>query len=156
VPNWSISRNYKEILNFTKIILIPGVYLTRGGSVQRPLTSGPRGWSAGETQWPAGPTLQPLTGWLRGDTLQEAVERNPKLKVGGGRTPWPADNVTRPAGYHLACSLDPYKYPLPVEIKATHSICSSPIVKVWFSSSSTNEALSGAKSRVKHSLKLRK
>jgi hypothetical protein len=27
--------------------------------------------------------LQPLTGWLHGDTLQEAVEGNPKLKVGG-------------------------------------------------------------------------
>jgi hypothetical protein len=59
------------------------------------------------------------------------------LKVGGGRTPWPAGHVARLAGHHLACcnpSLDPYKYPspLPVEIKATHSTCSSPLVKVWF------------------------
>jgi hypothetical protein len=68
--------------------------------VQRPLTSRPKGW-------PAGPTLQPLAGWLRDDTLQEALEGNPKLKVGGGRTPWTA-------GHHLACyplngnpSLDP-------------------------------------------------
>jgi hypothetical protein len=52
--------------------------------VQRPLTSGPRGWLAGQTPWPASLTLQPLAGWLRGDTLQEAVEGNPKLKVGGG------------------------------------------------------------------------
>jgi hypothetical protein len=82
--------------------------------VQRPLTSGPRGW-------PAGPTLQPLMGWLHGDTLQDVVEGNPKPKVGGGQSPWPA-------GHHLACyrlnqvgnpSLDPFKYPLPVEIKAT-------------------------------------
>jgi hypothetical protein len=59
-------------------------------------------------------------GWLRGDTLQEAVEGNPKLKVGGGRIPWPADHVARLVGHHLACyrlnqvsnpSLDPYKYP---------------------------------------------
>jgi hypothetical protein len=35
----------------------------------------------------AGPTLQPLTSWLRGDTLQEAVEGNPKLKVSEGQTP---------------------------------------------------------------------
>jgi hypothetical protein len=94
--------------------------------VQRPLTRGLRGWSAG-------PTLQPLVGWLRGDTLQEAIEGIPKLKVGGGRIPCPA-------GHHLACyqlnqvsnpSLDPYKYPpLPVEIKATHTICSSSLVKV--------------------------
>jgi hypothetical protein len=32
-------------------------------------TSGPRGW-------PAGPTLQPPTGWLHGHALQEAVTRN--------------------------------------------------------------------------------
>jgi hypothetical protein len=51
--------------------------------VQRPLTSGPR-------RWPSGPTLQPLTGRLHDDTLYEAVTGNPKLKVGGGRTPWPA------------------------------------------------------------------
>jgi hypothetical protein len=64
--------------------------------VQRPMTSGPRGCPAGQTPLPAGPTLQPLMGWLHGDTLQEAVERNPKLKVVGGRTPWPD-------GHHLAC-----------------------------------------------------
>jgi hypothetical protein len=45
--------------------------------VQRQLTSGPKVWSAG-------PTLQPLAGRLHDDTLQEAVTRNPKLKVGGG------------------------------------------------------------------------
>jgi hypothetical protein len=39
-------------------------------------------------QWtprePASPTLQPLVVWLRGDTLREVVQENPKLKVGGG------------------------------------------------------------------------
>jgi hypothetical protein len=45
--------------------------------VQRPLTSGPMGW-------PAGPTLQPQVCWLRGDTLQEKIDGNPKLKVSGG------------------------------------------------------------------------
>jgi hypothetical protein len=52
--------------------------------VQRPLTSGPKGLPAGQTPWPAGPTLLPLTGCLHGDTIQEMVEGNPKLKVGGG------------------------------------------------------------------------
>jgi hypothetical protein len=52
--------------------------------VQRPLTSGPREWLAGQTPWPVGPILQPLMGSLHGDTLQEAVEGNPKLKVGEG------------------------------------------------------------------------
>jgi hypothetical protein len=71
--------------------------------VQRPLTSGPRGWPAGQTSWPASPTLQPLVGWLHDDTLQEVIEGNPKLKVSGGRTPWSACHVARPAGHQLAC-----------------------------------------------------
>jgi hypothetical protein len=113
VPNWSISRNYKENWNSTKISVTPGMYLTRGASVQMPLTSGPRGW-------PVVPTLQPLTGFLHGHALQEAVIRNPKLKVGGSRIRWPLGHVARPTGQHLAhyrlsqvgnSSLDPYKYP---------------------------------------------
>jgi hypothetical protein len=79
--------------------------------VQRPLTSGPRGW-------PAGPTLQPLMGLLHGHALQEAVTRNLKLEVGGSQTWLPADHVARLAGEYLVCysfnqvgnsSLDPYK-----------------------------------------------
>jgi hypothetical protein len=106
--------------------------------VQTPLTSGPRGWSTGQTHWPANPTLQHLEGWLRDDTLQEAVGGNPKPKVGGGRTPWLAGHMARPAGDHLVCyrlnqvgnpSLDPYKYPLPVEIETTHTTCTSPLVE---------------------------
>jgi hypothetical protein len=67
-----------------------------------------------------GPTLHPHVGWLHGDILQEAVEGNPKLKVGGGRTPWPVGHVARLPDHHLVCyrlnqvgntSLDPYKYP---------------------------------------------
>jgi hypothetical protein len=72
-------------------------------------------------------------------TLQEAIEGNPKLKVGGGQTPWLAGHVARLTDRHLVCyqlnevgnpSLDPYKYSLPVEIKATHTTYSSPLVKV--------------------------
>jgi hypothetical protein len=100
--------------------------------VQRPLTSRPRGW-------PVGPTFQPLAGWLHGSTLQEAVEGNPKMKVSGSQTPWPTGHVARPTGHHLACyrlnkvgnpSLNPYKYPLLVEINTPHSTCSCPLVKV--------------------------
>jgi hypothetical protein len=126
-------------LEFHQISVTPGMYLTRGGSVQRPLTSGPRGWPASQTPWPASPTLQPLVGRLHGDTLQEEVTWNPKLKVSGGRIPWSLGHMARPAGHHLASyrlnqvsnpSLDPYKYPLPVEINTPHSTCSSPLVKV--------------------------
>jgi hypothetical protein len=70
--------------------------MTRGGSVQKSLTSGPHGW-------PAGSTLQPPMGCLGGDVLQEAIIRNPRLIVGGGRAPWPAGHVARPTGQHLAC-----------------------------------------------------
>jgi hypothetical protein len=52
--------------------------------MQRPLTSGPKGWPASQTPWPASPTLQPLAGWLHGDTHQKVIEGNPKLKVGAG------------------------------------------------------------------------
>jgi hypothetical protein len=71
--------------------------------VQRLLTSGPRRWTASQTLGPVDPTLQPLVGWLHGDTLQEVVEGYPKLKVGGGQTPWLAGHVARPTGHHLAC-----------------------------------------------------
>jgi hypothetical protein len=64
-----MTRNYKENKNSIKICVTTGMHLTRGGSVQRPLTSGPRGW-------PVGPTLQPIVGFLHGHTLQEAVTRN--------------------------------------------------------------------------------
>jgi hypothetical protein len=120
VPNWNISKNYKEIWNSTKISVTPVVYLTRGGSVERPLTSGPRGWPTSQILWLFGPTLQPLTGWLHDETLQEVVEGNPKKKVSGGQSPRLANHVARLAGHHLACyrlnpvsnpNLDLYKYP---------------------------------------------
>jgi hypothetical protein len=53
VSNWSISRNYKENWNSTKISVTLGMHLTRGGSVQRPLTRGPRGWPAGQPHFVA-------------------------------------------------------------------------------------------------------
>jgi hypothetical protein len=106
--------------------------------VQRSLTSGPRGWPTSQTLWAAGPTLQLLVDWLHGDTLQEVVLGNPKPEVSGGWTPWLPGHVARSVGHHLAScqlspignpSLDPYKYPLPVEINTPQSTCSSPLVK---------------------------
>jgi hypothetical protein len=88
--------------------------------VQRLVTNGHRGWPVGQTPCSASPTKQPLMCWLCGDTLQEAVEENPKLMVGGGKTPWLVGHMARPADPPtLACyrlnqvgnaSLDPYKY----------------------------------------------
>jgi hypothetical protein len=72
------------------------MHLTRGGSVQIPLTSGPRGWPAGQTLWLAGPTLQPLVCLLNGHAFHAAVTRTPKLEVGGSQTCWMASHVAGP------------------------------------------------------------
>jgi hypothetical protein len=80
------------------------MHLTRGGSVQRPLTSGPRGWLADQTPWPVGSTLQPLVGWLHGHALLEAVIRNSKLEVDESRTRWTSGHVTRPADKYPSAS----------------------------------------------------
>jgi hypothetical protein len=50
--------------------------------------------------------------------------------------------------------LCPYISPPTVEDSTTCSTCSSPLVKVWFSSSSIGEALLGVESRVEHLLEL--
>jgi hypothetical protein len=62
------------------------MHLTRGGSLQRPLTNGPGGWPTYQTPWPASATLHPLMGLLHGHALQEAVTRNLKLEDSGNQT----------------------------------------------------------------------
>jgi hypothetical protein len=62
---------------------------------------GPSGWPANQTPWPAGPTLQPPVNFLGGDTLQEAVEGNPRPGVSGGYAFWLAGHVARLADKHL-------------------------------------------------------
>jgi hypothetical protein len=130
VPNWSISRNYKEIWNSTKISVTPGVHLTRGDSVQKPLTNGPHGWLASQSPWSIGPTLQHLTGCLGNDALQEAVIRNLRPTVRGGRATWSADHVARLAGQTPPGTPISTPPPLPMEFNTPHSTCSSPLVKV--------------------------
>jgi hypothetical protein len=76
-----------------------------------------QGGPADQTPWPASPTLLPLAGRLHGDTLQEAVTRIPKLKVGGGQTPWLPGHVAGPTTHHLASyrlKNNPYRW------KSTH------------------------------------
>jgi hypothetical protein len=126
--------------------------------VQRPMTSGPRGW-------PAGPTLEALMGWFYSDTLQEAVEGNPILKVSGGElhgrlATWLGQPATTWRVTDLTMSVTPpwtpINTPLPVEIKAAHSTCSSPHVNILVWSSSAGEARSGVESQVKHLLELQR
>jgi hypothetical protein len=75
-----------------------------------------------------GPTLQLPVSLLGGNTLQEAIEWNPRPGVNGGHAPWQASHAARPAGQHLAsyrlnevgnCSWESYKYPLPMEFTHT-------------------------------------
>jgi hypothetical protein len=107
--------------------------------VQRPLTNGPRGWTADQTPWLAGRTLQPLTGWLHRHALQETVTRNLKLEVSGSRTRWQPGHMARPASQHMRVTdliksvtppWTPINTPLLLEFKIPHSTCSSPLVKV--------------------------
>jgi hypothetical protein len=113
-------EHFKKNWNSTKISVTTRMHLTRGGCVQSPLTSGPRRWSTGQTPWLAGPILLPLVGLLHGHALQEAVTRNPKLKVSGSRTRWSAGHMASSVGHHLAPNqplqviggpIHPYKCP---------------------------------------------
>jgi hypothetical protein len=94
-----------------------------------PLTSRPMGRPVSQTPWPVGPTFQPLTGCLHGDTLHEIVIGNLKMRVDGGRILCSPNHVARPTDHNLVSyrlnqvsnpSLDPYKYPPPYQWKSTH------------------------------------
>jgi hypothetical protein len=132
VPNYSISRNYKEMWNSTKISVTPGMHLTQGGRVQRPLTCGPSGWPTSKTPWSVNPTLQPPVSFLGGDTLQEVVEWNRGLEsVEAALHGWPANTWRIIDLIKLVIALGtPINTPLPMEFRAPHSTCSSPLVKV--------------------------
>jgi hypothetical protein len=104
------------------------MYLTRGGSVQRLLTSGPRGW-------PIGQVLCRFDPWLCAHKKGKAMAVE---KFGGGQTTWPPGQLARPAGHHLVSyrfnqvgtpSLDPYKYPSVGGNQNTHHILEIPLAK---------------------------
>jgi hypothetical protein len=70
------------------------MYLTRGGSVQRPLTSGPRGWLAGQKPWLAGQVLCRFDPWLPAHVSTREGEGQ-----GGGESQWRLKHMaTRPCG----------------------------------------------------------
>jgi hypothetical protein len=85
---------------------MPLASVPRGGRLAKP-----HGWSA------------PLCIFSR-----VGLTGNLKPKVSGGQTPWPADHMARPAGWHLVSyqlnhlgtpSMDLYKYPPTAENKHT-------------------------------------
>jgi hypothetical protein len=117
------------------------MYLTRGGSAQRLLTSGPRGWAVGQIPWPVGQVLCRFGRRLYGHVSTREGEGQ-----GGGKSGWrplhPAGrHVAWPAGrhivsYHLSqvggAHLGPYKYPSTGGNQNTHHISEIPLAKLPF------------------------
>jgi hypothetical protein len=79
------------------------MYLTRGGSVQRLLTSGTRWWRASRSAR----FYVSLAHGFTHKCLHEKGEARALGKVGGGRTTWSAGHMARPVGHHLVKSLTP-------------------------------------------------
>jgi hypothetical protein len=74
-----------------------GMHLTQGGSVQMPLTSGPRGWPADRPHFAASHQCASRARSSGGGNKES------KLEVGGSQTRWLAGHVAGPTGQHLAC-----------------------------------------------------
>jgi hypothetical protein len=67
------------------------MYVTRGDSVQRPLTSGPTGWLAGEIPWPAGQLLSQF-----GSKFLGHVSTREGKCYGGGESWWTPNSLAGP------------------------------------------------------------
>jgi hypothetical protein len=127
-----------------------GVYLTRGPSGPNPGQVGPRGGRPWFESAQPGIWLTHLyigsQGSIQGLKAVEA-ERSGRPET------W---MISRPSISSKPSPLPRYKPPMAKD-STTYSACSSPLVKVQFSSSScADEAPSGVESRVEHSLELRK
>jgi hypothetical protein len=102
VPNWSISRNYKNIWNSTKDSVTIGMFVTRRPCGAKPQVKGLEGLLAGPTPWPAGHTLSQLRPRLCGyiHTLVHKSILCPR--VSGNWEEWPTDHMDgRPTIHHL-------------------------------------------------------
>jgi hypothetical protein len=105
VPNWSISRNYKNIWKSTKASVTTGMFVTRRPRGAKPQVQGAQG-PAGPTPWPVGYTLS----WFRlrpdGYTPKSVYKSIPCPRVGGVQEEWPAGHVDgRPTVHHLQTNL---------------------------------------------------
>jgi hypothetical protein len=131
VPNWSISRNYKNTWNSIKNSVTTRMFVTHRPRRAKPQDKGAQG--------PAGQTLS----WFRlrlGGYVHTSVQRRILcLRVGGTREEWPTGHVDgRPTVHHLQTNLIksveaplyPYIRIPTVEFTHTLSSCSSPLVKV--------------------------
>jgi hypothetical protein len=128
VPNWSISRNYKENWNSTKISVTLRIHLTRGGSVQRPLTSGPRGWPAGQAHFSASHGLASWACSPGGGNKESKAGSWWKLDLVAAlqANTWCVTDLIR----SVTPPWTPINTPLLIEFRTPHSTCSSPLLKV--------------------------
>jgi hypothetical protein len=123
VPNWSISRNYKNIWNASKDSVTTGMFVTRRSRGAKPHVKG--------AQRPAGHTLSQFKLRLDGYTPKSVYKSIPCMKVGGDQEEWPAGHVDgRPAVHHLQTDsiksveapLDLYIMILVVEFRTQHTL----------------------------------
>jgi hypothetical protein len=84
---WRILRNHKEIWNSTKISVTSGMYVARGDSVQRPLTSRPAKSIGRLVSFSVGSDQNFLYTCLHEKGNAMAVK-----KVSEGQTHWPASH----------------------------------------------------------------
>jgi hypothetical protein len=94
VPNWSISRNYKNISNSTKDSVTIGIFVTHRPRRAKPQVKGAQG--------PADHTLSPFRPRL-GSCVHTSVHKSILCPgVSGNQEEWPAGHVDgRPAVHHL-------------------------------------------------------
>jgi hypothetical protein len=101
VPNWSISRNYKNIWNFTKDSVTIGMFVTRRPRGAEPQVKGAQG-PTGLTPWPASHALSQFRPRLGGYVHTSVYKSIPCPRVGGNREEWPAGHVDGgPTVHHL-------------------------------------------------------
>jgi hypothetical protein len=85
VPNWSISRNYKDIWNSTKYSVTTGMFVTRRPCGTKPQVKGAQG-PAGPTPWPSSHTLGQFKPRLGGYVQKRIL----CPRVGGNWEEWPS------------------------------------------------------------------
>jgi hypothetical protein len=102
VPNWSISRNYKNIWNSTKNSVTIGMFVARRPRGAKPQVKGTQGPAGRPTSWLAGHTLsrfRPRHGAYAPKAVCKSIQCP---KVGGNWEEWLADHVDdHPAVHHL-------------------------------------------------------
>jgi hypothetical protein len=93
VPNWSTSRNYKDIWNSTKDSVTTGLFVTRRPCGAKAQVKGAQGLAGRPTPCPAGHTLSRFGPRLDGYTPKSVYKSIPCPRVGGDTEEWPTDHV---------------------------------------------------------------